>query len=330
MNAYYQDKLGSLRDLFGTGDVALDGDTLRVAGRAYRIVEDVILLLPEEKLPVRLRSKAAPSATPPSGFSREIQDTFSAEWTAFPDISPAHEAMFHEYFDLVDLKGLRGLRACDLGCGIGRWSHFLEPHCQELVLVDFSEAIFVARRNLSHSRKALFFMGDITDLPFRDDAADFAFSLGVLHHLPLPALDAVRLVSRISPVFLVYLYYALDNRPPHYRFLLRRVDAVRRRLSQIKSPRARAFISWMGALFVYRPLVGLGWAMRPFGLSDWVPLHRGYRGKPLRVIRQDVYDRFFTSIEQRVSRKQILDLHAHFAAVQVADTHPYWHFLVRR
>jgi SAM-dependent methyltransferase len=60
------------------------------------------------------------------------------------------------------LESLRGRRICDFGCGIGRWSYFLRHRCRELVLIDFSDAIFAARENLRGASNALFFLADIT------------------------------------------------------------------------------------------------------------------------------------------------------------------------
>jgi hypothetical protein len=50
--SYYKDKVESLRRIFGTNDLSLEGDALRVAGRLYPIVQDVIVLLPPERRPV--------------------------------------------------------------------------------------------------------------------------------------------------------------------------------------------------------------------------------------------------------------------------------------
>lgn len=325
--SYYADKVASLRDIFGTPDVRVEQDRVVVGGRAYPVVEDVIVLLPRERWPAGLTgSRPAASAD----FAPDIQNTFGQEWQAFAEVLPAHERMFRDYFDLVPASDLVGQRVADLGCGMGRWSRFVAPHCREIVLVDFSEAIFVARRNLRAQRKALFFLGDVTNLPFRDDFADFAFSLGVLHHLPISALEAVRRLRRLAPRLLVYLYYALDNRPAHYRVLLRGVTAARTRLARIESRQARDVLSWGIAAAVYRPLVALGWLARPFGLHRHVPLHEGYRGKPMKVLQQDAYDRFFTRIEQRVTREEILGLRSDFSRVVVSDNIPYWHFLLER
>jgi SAM-dependent methyltransferase len=313
---YYEDKVGALRDLFGTEVVELDGDSVRVADRRYPISEDVIVLLDRAEPAVPL-------------FAEDIQFTFGAEWEAFPDVLPEHRREFDAYFDLVNLADLANARVCDLGCGIGRWSYFPVPHCREMVLVDFSDAIHVARKNLAHHQNILFFQADLTDLPFRPGFADFALSLGVLHHLPIPALEAVRALRDVAPRSLVYLYYALDNRPAHFRALLGLVTAIRRVMSRIRSPRARIAFTSLVAATVYEPMIAIGAAADRIGASRYVPLYDSYAGKSFERIKQDVYDRFFTRIEQRVTQAEILTLRDSFREVVVSPNWPYWHFICR-
>ena len=333
MTPYYQDKVGSLRRIFGTPDVVLEHDVVSVRDRRYPILDDVIVLLDSDRQPPSVRRRlSSPEATRVIGasFAPDIQFTFGEEWKRYGQILPDHEDEFRRYFDLVDLAALRGARVCDLGCGIGRWSYFLEDRCRELVLVDFSDAIFVARQNLADAPNALFFMGDITALPFADDFCDFLFCLGVLHHLPTPCLEEVRRLRRYAPRLLIFLYYALDSRPVHYRALLAGVSAARRVLCRIRSPAARRLVAAVGALLLYKPLVWLGRALRPWGLASQVPLYDFYHDKSRKRMEQDVYDRFFTRIEQRVSRRDILSLRETFADVKVSDDFPYWHFLLVR
>jgi SAM-dependent methyltransferase len=309
---YYERKRESLRDLFGTEDVKVEAHRIVVDGHDYPVVDDVIVLLPAVLWPAGLRSRISGAATVGTvresdvGFARDIQSTFGEEWRRFPEILPEHGEEFLQYFDLVDIASLAGVRVCDLGCGIGRWSYFLKDRCRELVLLDFSEAIFVARENLREADNAVFFMGDLQRMPFRSDFADFLFSLGVLHHLPSGALEEVRKLSRWAPSSLVFLYYALDNRPAFWRGLLSAVTRIRLALSRRESPGFRSAMTWGLACGVYLPLIGLGRVLAPLGWDRYVPLYDFYQGKSLLRIRQDVYDRFFTRIEQRFKKEEIL------------------------
>lgn len=313
---YYAAKVQSLQEIFGVHDIEVRADRVRVGSAEYPVTDDVIDLL-----------GGRPN---PAEFAADIQQTFGAEWQEHGAILPEHTAEFAQYFDLVDLRSLQDARVCDLGCGSGRWSALLKDRCRELVLVDFSDAIHVARRNLRGANHCLFFKGDVLALPFADDCADFVLCLGVLHHLPVPCLDAVRRLRRLAPRLLIFLYYALDNRPWHFRALLRAVSVVRRRLSRVHSPLFRRVFSLAGAIAIYRPLVALGALVRPLGLAPSVPLYEVYRGKSVRRIQQDVYDRFFTRIEQRVSHAQIEELRAEFREVRISSGLPYWHFLLTR
>ena len=329
--SYYQDKTATLRDIFGVASVEVHHDGLLLDGRFLPVVDDVIVALDADRVPPHLRSRlpdgrsteGVAASTP---FSADIQYTFGEEWKAHSKLLDDHTATFESYFDLIDLDGLAERRIADLGCGMGRWSHFVAPRCREIVLVDFSEAIFVARENLRDAGNAVFVMADVLDLPFADDAFDLVYCLGVLHHLPVDALDALRRLSRLAPRHLAYLYYSLDNRPAYFRWLLGPVTAVRKRLAGVRSPRTRAALTSVIAAGVYAPLAGLGSLLRPVGLSRFVPLADAYVGSSMASLRQDTYDRFFTGIEQRFSRKEILTLTDTFGSVTVSDGFPYWHF----
>ncbi len=331
---YYSNKIASLKDIFGTDDLVLKDDSVIVGEKVFPIINDVIIVLEPSKFPDAVREKIPLNNIEKNKrspmFAKDIQFTFGAEWKKYSSILPEHQDEFRLYFDLVNLNTLKNLRVCDLGCGIGRWSFFLQDKCRELVLIDFSEAIFVARNNLRHCDNAIFIMADLSCLPLKDKFADFLFCLGVLHHLPINALEEARMLKRYAPVILIYLYYILDNRPLSYRFLLFLVTAVRTFVSKIRKSVFRAVFVELISIFLYYPLIILGKIFNIFGCGRFIPLYEGYNGKGLKRIRQDVYDRFFTRIEQRFSRKEILALKDTFDSVVISEKIPYWHFLCQK
>ena len=318
---YYADKLHVLADIFGTEDLFLLDGTVSVNGQIYPVIDDVIILLDPSKYPEELRQTIGTDQSPLSPeedhFSEQIQFSFGDEWNKFSEILPEHEIEFHQYFDLIDLKFYKNSRICDLGCGNGRWSYFLRDHCRELVLVDFSQSIFIARDNLRDSQNAVFIMADVLDLPLRENFADLVICLGVLHHLPTNALKTARSLAKLAPKILIYLYYALDNRPPYFKFLLKFVTFLRKRVSHTRNSTFRSVFSRLVALFGYLPLVWLGKILRPFRLAKFVPLYEAYNNKSISRITQDSYDRFFTPIKQRFTRDEILGLDDTFSSISV-------------
>jgi len=144
------------------------------------------------------------------------------------------------------------------------------------------------------------------------------------------ALDATRRLAPLAPALLVYLYYALDNRPAYYRTLLRGVTAVRRQLARVTSRPVRSVLTWLLTLVGYLPLALVGRVASRFGRAEAVPLAETYARSSIGRMRQDVEDRFFTRIEQRVSRADIHALRDTFSVVTISDGLPFWHFMCRR
>ena len=331
---YYNNKIKTLSEIFGTSEIQLEGSFINVAGRVYPIVDDVIILLEPHQIPSRISEKiqclTREEEIAPS-IANDIQYTFGEEWKIYNKILPQHHDEFKLYFDLIDLPALESKRIGDLGCGIGRWSYFLKDIAKEIVLIDFSESIFEARKNLSESDNMIFIMADVLDLPFQDNTFDFIFCLGVLHHIPLPALQSVRKLSRLAPTFLVYLYYALDNRGILYKLIFFFVDLIRNSISNITSSTARLILTELLMWLLYIPTIFVGKILSMFGVSDSkVPFYSIYGHMNLGRIRQDVYDRFFTRIEQRVSKEEIYKLSDTFSEVTISDSLPFWHFSCRR
>jgi len=329
---YYRDKIDDLCRIFGATDIKLEPDTLVVDGARYPVIEDVIVVLDPSQYPAFVRGRLSDSlrsSMNPVQYAEEIQYHYTRFWEEWSGVLPYHEREFNEYYDLVDLSSLNGAMVMDAGCGMGRWSYMLSKKCDasQFVLVDFSEAIFTARQLMKDEERALFIMADLTKLPFKEGFADFIMALGVLHHLPVNCLDAVRDLGRFAPRLLVYLYYALDNKPFYYRWLLRAYTPVRLMLCKVRSQAFRVAFSWFGLIFIYLPFIILGTLLKPFGLSRFIPLYNEHAWAGLEGMRHSVYDRFFTLIEQRVSRVQIKELEDTFDEVRIADGQAYWHFL---
>jgi hypothetical protein len=156
---------------------------------------------------------------------------------------------------------------------------------------------------------------------------DFGYSLGVLHHVPDTAAGlqaCVRKLKRGAP-FLVYLYYAFDNRPLWFRRLWSLSDYGREVVSRLP-PRARFAVSQAIAAAVYFPLARGASILDRLGVDvSNVPLS-AYRARSFYVMRNDALDRFGTRLEKRFTATEMQNLMkgAGLANVRMSDTAPFW------
>jgi SAM-dependent methyltransferase len=271
-------------------------------------------------------------AAPAGNLDRGVVEGFGREWSRF-DQSRRSEAdlraTFESCFRIFPWERLpENAAGFDLGCGSGRWARFVAGRVGSLLCIDASrEALAVARRNLDCCVNVGFLQASAGSLSLAARTFDFGYSLGVLHHVPSPALglaDAVRLLKPGAPL-LLYLYYALDNRPWWYRALWRLSNAGRVGVSALPTGPRHA-VSELIALTVYWPLSRTAWVAQRLGLDcRRVPL-AAYRDKPLYVLRTDALDRFGTRIEHRFSRDQVVALmeSCGLERVSISAHAPYW------
>jgi SAM-dependent methyltransferase len=263
---------------------------------------------------------------------------FGDEWTRF-DQTQLTEAekqrIFHDYFAIFpwDQLGARAAGA-DFGCGSGRWASLVAPRVEKLFCVDASAAaLSVARRNLAVFHNCEFIEASIERAPLAEGSLDFAYSLGVLHHMPDTAAGLQACVSRLKPgaPFLVYLYYAFDNRPLAYRLLWRASEFLRFVVS--RSPHwLRYVLSQSLAVTIYWPFARLARLLQAMGMGvEGMPLAY-YRDKPFYVMRTDALDRFGTRLEQRFSRAQIHEMmtNAGLEDIRFSEHAPFWCAVGRR
>jgi SAM-dependent methyltransferase len=269
-----------------------------------------------------------------TSIDRRTVESFGQEWAAFDQSGASDEELeriWQSYFRVFPWAELpEGARGVDIGCGSGRWARFVAPRVGALSCVDPSaQALGVAQRSLAGAEAVSFTVGAAGDLPFPDRSFDFAYSLGVLHHTPDTAAslrDCVRVVRPGGP-FLVYLYYALDDRPAWFRALWRASDVVRSGLSRLPF-RVRRWTADVIAVVVYWPLArGARLVERRRGgaAAERVPLSL-YRDKSLYVMRNDALDRFGTPLEQRFTRAEIESMMraAGLERITFSDEPPFW------
>jgi len=270
----------------------------------------------------------------PRNIDTDVTAGFGHEWSTFQQSeaefsSADRTAIFHSYFDIFPWSELPpNAVGIDVGCGSGRWSTMVAPKVGHLHLLDASpDALAVAKQNLASASNVSFHLASVDAIPVQDGSLDFAFSLGVLHHVP-DTMAAIRSVARTlksGAPFLIYLYYALDNRPWWYRAIWRFSNVFRILISALPAA-LRLVISQMIAVVIYWPMARFALLVERAGFSaDNIPLE-SYRHRAFYVMRTDAYDRFCTKLEQRFTRRQIYQMlsDAGFSEIHFSDAVPYW------
>ena len=258
---------------------------------------------------------------------------FGAEWSTFTYESHDPDELktiFDSYFSLFPWSDLPDKAiGFDAGCGSGRWASLVAPRIGVLHCVDASpQALAIARNNVgSRHSNCRFHTTSIEEMPLADASMDFGYSLGVLHHVPDTASALRACVTKLKPgaPFLLYVYYALDNRPAAFRALWRASNVARHAIARLPMG-IRLPVTQLIAGTIYWPLARAAKVAEQAGYAvDALPL-ASYRDRSFYVMRTDALDRFGTRLEKRFTREQVYSMMsgAGLERIAVQEGPPYW------
>jgi SAM-dependent methyltransferase len=264
--------------------------------------------------------------------------SFGEEWSAYDQSRLTEEELarrFDEYFSIFPWGDLPdGAVGADIGCGSGRWALRVAPEVGLLHCIDASEqALAVARRNLAFRANCRFHQASVDAISLAPGSMDFCYSIGVLHHVPdtLAGIKACAALLKPGAPLLIYLYYALENRPWWFRAVWKSTDLLRRGIARLPFRPKRAVTEAI-ALVVYWPLARLCALIEYLG-ADPAGLPLSYhRHDSFYTMRTDAHDRFGTRLEHRFSRAQIEAMlrEAGLEGIRFAETEPFWCVVARR
>jgi len=243
-------------------------------------------------------------------IDEQVVAGFGDEWSRFDqsELSAEElEKMFDNYFNIFPWENLpENAVGFDLGCGSGRWAKLVAPRVGKLHLIDPSDALKVARRNLQSASNCEFHRASVEEIPLEDNSCDFGYSLGVLHHIPDTEAGLRACVEKIKPgaPFLLYLYYRFDNRPVWFRVIWKTSDIMRRFISRLPH-NLRFGASQIFAATIYFPLARTALLLDKSGVNvEKFPLSQ-YRNNSFYTMRTDALDRFGTRLEKRFTKNEM-------------------------
>tara|TARA_B100001287_G_scaffold116244_1_gene97804 strand:+ start:2361 stop:3269 length:909 start_codon:yes stop_codon:yes gene_type:complete len=270
-------------------------------------------------------------------LDKKTVESFGEEWSKFANFNKQEISKIgDEYFDIVNSNHLNeNSIVLDLGCGSGRWTKYLSPKVKFIEAVDPSDAVLSASQFLSENKNVRVSKSSVDNIPFQNNSFDFAFSLGVLHHIPNTEKALTKVVEKvkINGWVLIYLYYSLDNRGILYKFIFQISCIPRFFISKMPS-KIKHILCEIIAFIVYVPLITLASILKGVFKNKFytkIPLSY-YVGKSLNVVRNDALDRFGTPLEQRFSKKEIKQMmeNSGLGEIIFSNKQPFWHAIGKR
>ena len=209
-------------------------------GHGYPVVRGIPRLLPDELTLEKLRTASA----------------FGWEWQEFDSLHDDRETYHGQFLDWVhpiEPDFFRGKVVLDGGCGMGRFAAAAaEFGAKDVLAIDLSDAVEAAYRNTKHLPNVHVIQADIYRLPF-GRSVDFAFSIGVLHHLPDPEGGFSSLVGHLKPGGSVFAWvYGRENNG----WIVRLVNPMRERFFS-RLPRKVLYALSFAATVALHPVLKL-------------------------------------------------------------------------
>ena len=179
---------------------------------------------------------------------RATAEGFGWQWQHFTQEDEKYEEQMLGWIAPVTQEFFRDKVVLEGGCGKGRHTQLaVRWGAREVIGIDLSVAVetaFAATRSLANTH---IIQADIYHLPLARKF-DYAFSIGVLHHLPDPRGGFVSLASKVKPggSISAWIYGAENN-----EWITRFVNPVREKITSRIDQRALLQLSKIPAACVY-------------------------------------------------------------------------------
>lgn len=203
-------------------------------GESYPVIGGIPRILPRSK----------------SRVEKRTADIFGFEWKKFSAHYPVFREQFLDWIYPVGSDFFRDKVVLDAGCGMGRHLTLsAEFGAGQVIGVDASEAVEAAYDHTKDMGNVHVIQADIYHLPLKP-VFDYAYSIGVLHHLPQPGEGFMKLAGLLKPGGAVSAWvYGRENNG----FAVNIVSPLRRHVIS-KLPRVVSYMLSFAITFLLYPV----------------------------------------------------------------------------
>jgi SAM-dependent methyltransferase len=197
-----------------------------------------------------------------SALQRRTADAFGWQWRHFVEMHGLYEEQFLDWIEPLRPDDFKDRVVLDAGCGMGRHAFYAARYgARTVVAMDLSDAVETARAVLRELPNAHVIQGDIHRPPLRRTNGlgefDLIYSIGVIHHLPVPGDGFRALAQFVRPGGMIAVWvYGYENNG----FVRGVVEPFRQKVTTRLRPKTLRAVAWpLAAVFngvvkgVYRP-----------------------------------------------------------------------------
>lgn len=244
-------------------------------------------------------------------------DAFSYEWNHYSKLTDADEREFLGWISPLKPQDFEDRVVLDAGCGKGRHIFLAARYGAKTVIgVDLSDAVEAAYQNTKHLPNVHVIQADILKLPFLN-SFDLVYSIGVLHHMPVPKDGFMALSSHLKRGGRIsaWVYGKEGN-----LWIEKLVDPIRKSItSRLPRPVTRclsfipAVVLYVLLQILYRPAKRRAWLKHSLPYSDYLCSISGYS---FAENFWNVFDQLVAPTAFYHSQEEIVDW---FRSVQAAE-----------
>ena len=255
-------------------------------------------------------------------MQRGTAENFGAQWLVFDQVQDHHEKQFLDWIAPVSRDFVSDKVVLEGGCGKGRHTRLVGLWgARDVIGIDLSVAVEAAYRNAMDLPNVHIIQADIYRLPLKR-RFDYAFSVGVLHHLPDPRGGFESLVKYIKPGGAISAWvYGRENND----WIVNVVNPLRERFTSKLPPRLLYYLSYIPTVMLYLTLKLIYAPLTQTGMKRFLFYadYLGYIAKfPFVEIHNIVHDHLTAPVAFYIGREEFA---AWFDEKEIEGSEIHWH-----